>query len=265
VITVKIKGHPMRMLVDSGSDISYLSQDAYNAMDLADTAQVNGMYVTGLGGTAQINTAAEVDMVFGGVTLHDEVLPVSNQLVPEHQNKPLVDGVIGYDILQFFDIGLDLPDKRITFYTLKNCPAATTPWTGDFAPEPFTRPHNRSPVMPVTVDNQTFQLSIDSGAETSVISQAALTRMAVKPEAMAPKPETGLGVASETFNLRNMEFADVQIGAEDFSDDWVWVDTTPQADLDEDSNGSLDEDYLSTHKVFISNATATVYLGVPGQ
>jgi hypothetical protein len=62
-----------------------------------------------------------------------------------------------------------------------------------------------------------------------------------------------------------MEFADVQIGAEDFSDDWVWVDTTAQADLDEDSDGLLGEDYLSAHKVFISNATATVYLGVPGQ
>jgi len=253
------------MFVDSGSDISYLSQDAYDAMDLADTAQLTGMYVTGLGGTVQINTAAEVDMVFGDITLHDEVLPVSNQLVPEHNNKPLVDGVIGYDILQFFDIGLDLANKRITFYTLKNCPAATAPWPGDFAPEPFTRPHNESPDIPVTVNNQIFQVTLDTGADGSDITQAALTRLGVKPEAMAPKPETAEGIANEAFNLRDMQFADVQIGAEDFSDDWVWVDTTPQADLDADTDGSLGEDYLRTHKVFISNSTATIYLGVTGQ
>jgi len=253
------------MLVDSGSDISYLSADAYDAMDLPDTAQLTGMYVTGLGGTAQINTAAEVDMVFGEVKLHDEVLPVSNQLVPELHGKPLVDGVIGYDILQFFDIGLDLANKRITFYTLKNCPAATTPWAGDFAPEPFTRPRNWSPVFPVTVDNQTFQLTLDTGAYTTDIRQVALTRLGVKPEAMAPDPKTATGIAGEAFHERDMQFVDVQIGAEDFSDDWVLVDTTQEADMDAVSDGFLGEDYLSTHKVFISNSTGTIYLGVTGQ
>jgi len=103
---------------------------------------------------------------------------------------------------------------------------------------------------------------LDTGAEGTVVTQAALTRLGVKPEALAPQTGTGSGFGNEAFGYRNMEFTDVAIGAEDFSDDWVLVDMTKQAELDAYSDGFLGEDYLSTHRVFISNSTATAYLGL---
>lgn len=262
IVTVEIKHHPLRMMVDSGSTISYLSAAAYNMLGIEDAAHLPGGYVNGSGGTVQMNTFVEQDMNFGAVTLHDEVLPVSDQYIPKEHGKPIADGIIGYDILQFFDIGLDLPDHKITFYTARNCASVQTPWIGTFAPAAFTRPHDDSPEIPVTINGQSFNLVVDTGADSTGVTQAALTRLGVKPEAMAPQTGTGTGFGDENFRYRNMEFADVAIGAEDFSDDWVLVDSTKQADLDADMDGFLGEDYLSTHRVFISNATATVYLGL---
>lgn len=263
VITVQMNGQDMRMMVDSGSQISYLSARAYDTLNLHSTAGAQGRRAIGLGGYVNIIAMTMLDMTFGDVRMRNKVFPISDQMMLSKAGVPMVDGVMGYDVLENFDVGLDLPDNRITFYAPEHCTPQQTPWAGDFAPVPFTRPDDGTPVISETIDNQASLVSIDTGAEISLIMQNALTRNNVTPEASAVQTMSGQGFGNLKFGLHEEKFSSVAVGAEGYPDDWMLVDVTPQVDLAANTDGLLGEDYLSTHRVFIANSSNTAYLGVP--
>ena len=265
VVTVEIQGQPIRLKVDTGASISFITPGAYNRLQLDQTFHPHGDIVTGLGGSRPISAFALVEMDFGEVRLSDEVVAIFAKSEPDELGPNAIDGIMGYDILQYFDIGLDLPHNRITLYTPHHCTVTETPWPGDYSPTPFTRPRAGSPVIQEAIDGQTFNATIDTGADRSLIMQASLTHSGVTAEAAAtPGEGHGTAIAGLDFNYREVQFSTLDIGAEEFDNAWLTLDTTKETDLNQLSDGLLGEDYLSTHRVFIENWTDTAYLGLSG-
>lgn len=266
VIVVQIQGQPIRMIVDTGSDGSFLSERAYNALNLHRTYDGTGWRSVGLGGIMQISAMVLVDLHFGNVRLHDEVMPVTDKAMPDEKGQPVADGILGYDVLENFDIGLDLPNNRITFYTPQHCTTPQTPWPGDYAPALFTRPNGGGPLISEAIDNHNFTVVIDTGADTSLIMQASLTRAGITPEATpAGRNISATALGNLEIGLHNEKFSDLTIGAEDFPDDWLLVDVTRESDINATTDGLLGEDYFATHRVFIANSTNVAYLGLTAQ
>jgi predicted aspartyl protease len=265
VITVEIRGQPIRLMVDTGASISFITPGAYNRLQLDQTFHPHGYIVTGLGGSRPISAFALVDMNFGEVRLSDEVVAIFAKSQPDELGPNAIDGIMGYDVLQYFDIGLDLPHNRITLYTPHHCTVSETPWPGDYAPTPFTRPRAASPVIQEAIDGQNFNATIDTGAARSLIMQASLARSGVTAEA---EPATAIGsgtaMAGLKVQVRRVQFSTLDIGAEEFDNAWLSLDTTKETDLNQLSDGLLGEDYLSSHRVFIENWTDTAYLGLSG-
>jgi predicted aspartyl protease len=265
VVTVDIRGQAVRLMVDSGAAISFLSPGAYNRLQLDQTVNPVGYTATGLGGGRQISAFALVDIHFGVVEVKDQVLAIFSKSTPDEIGPNAIDGIMGYDILQYFDIGLDLPHNRISLYTPQHCTITETPWPGDYAPTPFTRPDAGSPVIQEAIDGQNFNVTIDTGANSSLIMQAPLRRSNVTPEAEpATSINSGTGMAGLKFQGRRVQFSTLDIGAEEFDNAWLTLDTTREADLNELSDGLLGEDYLSSHRIFIDNWANTAYLGLSG-
>ncbi len=254
--------HQLRMVVDSGSDASYLSPSAYNVLGVQVSDHNESYVVNGLGGTAMIDTFVLQDMYFGSVHLHDVVLGVFPNDVPVSKGRQAEDGVIGYDILQLFDEGFDLPHNRLSFYQPQNCKVNATPWQGDYAPIAYTRPQGNGPQIPVTVNDKTFQLILDSDSDSTFLMQRSLDSAQVSAESTKTFAGHGIGMGAQTFTIEHAQFKTVIIGAEEFQDDWLIEDLTPSAELNSVSDGSLGEDYLRTHRVFIANSTHTIYLGL---
>lgn len=261
-IPVSIQGHQFNMIVDSGSDISYMSKHAYDVLNIHYSDHVEGGGVNGLGGTADIENYVLADLDFGGVHLHKQPFGVVAHYGAEEKS----DGLIGYDILQLFEVGLDFPDRKITLYQRAQCQLTETPWVGDYAPVPYTRPQNTSPVIPVSIDNQTVQLAVDTGAFRTIVFQHSLDLLNVKPEASEQIKSNGHDLNGLKMTLARAEFNTITIGAESIPDDWIILDETPNAEFNAINDGLLGRDYLSTHRVFIANSSHTVYLGltVPG-
>jgi predicted aspartyl protease len=259
VVTVTIAGQPVHLLLDTGSLTSFLTNGAYFALKLTGTMPTTGDYATGVAGTMQVNTIVLEDMKFGAVVLHNEVLAVTDQVVPAFHGKPLTEGILGDDIMQFFDVGLDLPDNRIIFYLPQSCSAGVVPWSGDYAPMPITR-HKETLTATIDygVNNVTLAAIIDTGASTSLITQQALARTGTTAEAGSVGPAFG-GAGSHTITSKREVFNAVSIGAESFDNMPVYVANSPFAEF---ADAILGEDYLSTHRVFLSNSTDTAYLGL---
>jgi len=261
-IPVTVQGHQLNMMLDSGSEISYLSKHAYDVLNIHHSDHVEGGAVNGLGGTADIENFVLLDLDFGGVHLHKQSFGV----IAHYSDEEKEDGIIGYDILQLFEVGLDLPDNKVTLYKRAQCQLTETPWVGDYAPVPYTRPQNTSPVIPISIDNQTFELELDTGAFDTVVFQHSLDLLNVKPEATQPFKRDAHDISGLTLNLLHAEFNSITIGAENIPDDWIVVNKRKNSELNSINDGLLGRDYLATHRVFIVNSSHTVYLGltVPG-
>jgi hypothetical protein len=261
-IPITIGTHQLHMVVDSGSNASYLSPGAYDLLNIHRSFRGDGYVVNGLGGTADIDNFVMEDMHFGSVHLHDVVMGVFPHDVPVSSGHQAEDGVIGYDILELFDVGFDLPHNQITFYRPQNCTVNATPWRGDYAAATYTRPQGDSPQIPITINNATFKMFVDSDSDDTVIKQRSLDRAGIKPEATQAVAGQNFGIAGKPITTEHAQFSNVTIGAETFQDDWLLDDLTPSAELNSAFDGTIGEDYFRTHRVFIANSTHTVYLGL---
>ncbi|OYV39521.1 MAG: hypothetical protein B7Z80_07020 [Rhodospirillales bacterium 20-64-7] len=160
-------------------------------------------------------------------------------------------------------VGLDLPDNKIIFYALQHCTAPQPPWPGQYASVPFTRPQGGSPVIPVSLDNVPLQFTVDTGSDRSLVMRSALSAAGIKPEPnQAEATGQSFGLGNQKFGIRSARFAEWDVGAEGFQDVGLDIDTTPRSDIAALSAGLLGEEYFATHRVFISNSTATILLGL---
>jgi hypothetical protein len=266
VITVEAEGQPIRLKVDTGASMTFITPGAYDRLQLGQTVNPSGYIMTGLGGSRPISAFAMVDMSFGQVRLRDEVVAIFAKSQPDEIGPNAIDGIMGYDVLQYFDIGLDLPHNRITLYSPHHhCPVTETPWPGDYAPTAFTRPHAASPVIQEAIDGQNFNATIDTGSDRSLIMEASLARSGVTAEAaQAPGSGHGVAMAGLQFNFEEAQFSTLDIGAEEFDNAWLMLDTTKETEINQVSDGLLGEDYLAHHRVFIDNWASTAYLGLSG-
>ncbi len=258
VVTVNINGLPLRMQVDTGSYSSYLSTEAYNKMGSGDAYDnLNGYYAEGVAGTMQMNSLVMRNLVFGSVTVRDKILFISDSAMISRNGKPLVDGLLGEDILQQFDIGLDLPNHHIVLYDPPDCAATEPPWAGSYAAAPITR-HKETLANTVDygVGKATLAATIDTGSESSVIFQSALNRVGVTPEATSAQKLGLEGIGNNVEAISPEKFSSITIGAESFGDMWVLVAPSPMSAY---IDALIGEDYLATHRVFIANSSDTVF------
>ena len=210
-----------------------------------------------------VDTAIMEDLQVGNVELKNEGLLVVNFGLVDRRPGPPVDGLLGFDVLQDFDVAFDLPHDLVTFYEPQSCASGQTPWAGDYDAEAFIPRPDRlnEPDIAINIDGKAITLLIDSGAGSTIITQHAVTASGLAPEALAEKTFRGVGVGNLAFSGRREQFANVTIGAEGFSDLWMRVGemaTTPDSPM----QGLLGEDYLRHHRVFLANTARTADLSL---
>jgi hypothetical protein len=263
IVTVKIKGLDMRMMVDSGANTSYLTPAALNRINTTEIVPIQGVYAQGLGGTMQTNTGFVTDIAVGNVDLKSQDFLITDFGAPRVDGKP-VDGLIGYDVLTSFDIGFDLPDHQISLFLPQPCTSGA-PWPGDYAPTPLlTGPNDiPTPDISVNIDGKPLTVTIDSGARFSLLFQPALAAANITPKAAPGSTEfQGYGIGNRAFSIHRLQFDGFDIGAESYPNVWLDVETRPPSDLDSFEAGLIGRDYLSHHRVYIAGSSKTVYLSL---
>jgi len=265
VVTVTIAGQSVKMLADSGAAFSFITPAAYARLDLVGTYDVQGR-ISGVSGDMNAGPFIEQSVTLGHVKLRDDVIMVSDFLGSGHDAKQGIDGLIGEDVLEEFNVGWDLPDNKISLYLKPSCTPSQTPWTGDYDVEPFTLTPEYTPSLPYTIDGQTIQAVLDSGAEATAIQLSDLRQAGITPEAQFSDPHFGgRGINGKVISAKWEKFSSVAIGAEEYSNAWLTVvDSTSKAS--EKIPSLIGEEFLAHHRVFIANSSSTAFIGltVPG-
>jgi predicted aspartyl protease len=256
VTTVWINGRPARMVIDSGASTTSVTTTGVQSLALGTPVAIPGQTV-GIGGVQVRRRVLAGSLALGDLSYTNQPLQVV-AMGRQPEAEP-IDGLLGEDILRHFEIDFDLPHQRVTLYTGRPCGDALPGWTRIDAKAPIVRvPHlARLLAVPVTLDNQPASAMIDSGAETTVLGAAAIASGAASSAVAdeVPLELSGVGPNAITGHLHLIDRLDV--GGQSLTDVEVKVAPLPFSQPEM----VLGDDYLDTHKVWISNATGQVYFG----
>ncbi|MGH7155390.1 MAG: retropepsin-like aspartic protease [Acetobacteraceae bacterium] len=272
-VTVQLDGHPANLVVDTGADRTVLSPDAVKHLGLPPDFG-HGTRTWGVGGPTAHFDARVNSFEFAGMAL-----PLHRIAVGDLSIAPLggsVDGVLGTDVLHWFDVDLDTPHGQMTLYRGEPCWLKAPPWD-----EPWVavagvqglRSGTQTPrtlLMPIEVDGIRTLALLDTGSQTSAVMQPLARQAGVTIAMLRADPVVIIGGAGPAAVPVPMHrFHTLQIAS------WMANDPVlPVLDLPEGVeahafqaqplwHGLVGEDFLFGHRIWMSFAGWQIFISRP--
>jgi predicted aspartyl protease len=212
-VQATIGGAPLTLLVDTGAERTLLTEAAVERLHLPRDFQ----HVTRTYGIGSPTTSWDAKLP-GGLVLGGTHFPVDSVsvghfgIMPSTDNS--ADGLLGADILLAFDMDLDLPNHRITFYRARrDCPDAAPPWTEAYVGvDGITTKRDRL-LVPFELDGVHGMGVLDTGAQMSSISQGMAERIGLDEEQLElDRTVMAHGAAPDQVAVRIHRFRELRVG-----------------------------------------------------
>ena len=214
IVTLLANGMPVTMLLDTGAETTILTPGVAKRLG-AQRPQVEfDRQLRGVAGSLQTTEVELHSFAIGGVAIPWRRVRVAPINVASVFSGPL-DGVLGADSLNSFDIDLDLPNNRITFYSKQTCPGAAPAWTEPYIAIAAGRSKGDHLFFPVQLDGHKINAFIDTGSQSTVLSTSAALALGLTPVLLARDRAAILrGAGPEELSGRVHRFARLEIGGE---------------------------------------------------
>jgi clan AA aspartic protease (TIGR02281 family) len=210
----------------------------------------------GVGGSLQTSEVELRSFTVGGVAIPWRRVRVAAVNVASLFSGPL-DGVLGADSLSSFDIDLDLPNNRITFYDKQTCPGAVPAWAEPYVTIAAGRSGGGHLFFPVQLDGHKIDAFVDTGAQSTVLSTSAALALGVTAALLARDRVAILrGAAGEQVNGRVHQFARLNIGTEAVHNPEMIVTDLRLSDADL----VLGIDFLRPRRIWLSYGSQQIFL-----
>ena len=251
LVTVWINGRPAELVLDTGAGATTLTAASAARLGLGEPRPAPGnMY--GIGGVQARRIVDIRDLALGGVGTGPRAIEVLEYGKLAH--PPI--GLLGADILQKYEVDLDLPHKTMRLYDGRACPGPPPGWRSAGIAVPFaSETHGPQAIVKALVDGVPLLAMIDTGASTSGVSASFARRSGVSEAELASELSTeAFGVGPSSSKGRRHLFRELTIGTE----------TVPafEADVLDLRLRGLDMllgvDYLAQRRVWISFARREV-------
>ncbi len=261
VIEVKINGQPARLILDTGSNMTALTEAAAERLGVPRDSTIH-MVTRGVGrmassyagniGRLEMAQARRTNMM--AVIVRETVFPGRD-----------VDGLLGADVLNDFDIDLDFPHQMFRVYKSRNCPSGHPEWA-----EPAVRltrlaggqsqPAN---FFMATLDGMQLNALVDTGASRTTVERKNVLALGVTAEQLAADRQgTSQGIAAGLVTTSLHRFSKLVVADETISRPYLAV--TPLVEAPGFAHQMLlGVDYLKEHRVWLSYASYAAYTARP--
>jgi predicted aspartyl protease len=255
VAPATIEDSAVSLLIDTGAEASMVTPAAVTTLHLQRDSH-NSTTLRGTGGNITTQNARLQSFGIGGMVLMDQITTVGS--MGQAVGAPLrASGLLGADWLSDFDVDFDLPRQMMTLYRVQGCDGDYVPWQGPRTSIPVGLYGSGLVLLPATLEGQGVTAVLDSGAESSVMSEATAARVGVDAAAMAHDPAGhGIGVDGIPTELHRHRFGDLQVGAEHFQNITIAVTRLHNTPADM----LLGLDWLRSHRVWIAYAARRVFV-----
>jgi predicted aspartyl protease len=195
------------LLLDTGSTLTMLTPETARRLRIQPPADAPKQTAMVTGGQTMEFVVARLPAIAVGDSVVENVPVGIALLLPE---SPLVDGVLGGDILQHFSVGLDYAASRLRLVPRPGMPAPQSPGsaggTGRSA-VPLQIVHHRVLVSARLNHTEQVTLLLDTGATHTLLHPDIAARLGLRPAPDAPRNTTTV------FGGRHIAFPLVQLAA----------------------------------------------------
>jgi predicted aspartyl protease len=249
-VTGQVNGADTVLLIDTGAERTLLTTATVNALQLP-RSQRSVTRLIGVGGAVS-NADAFADLQLGDADRRQRLAVA---------DIPRLGGVIGGDVLSDYDLELDLPHRRVRLWHASGCGAADLPWTGPRATIPVQVTAGNRIRLPVTIDGQTLEALLDSGANRNLLQAEAARRAGVSQAALAADGTAiARGIDGGAIALHMHRFGAMTVGGLRIDRPEIGV-----ADFQiQSADMLLGADYLRSRRVWIAYRTGQLFVQPAG-
>jgi predicted aspartyl protease len=255
LVPVRVNGAAAEMILDTASSFSLLDSEAAKPFSLeADPGRRTKL--TGVGGETTSPNVIVHSLAVGGLVWNSVSLPIGRIAHTFNGPAPVV-GVFGADRLGDFDVELDVPDGRVTFWRVADCHGDFPRWEMPHYALPLQRYPGNFMVAEIELNGPMVRAVIDWGAERTVVADSAAARVGITEEMLARDwTVTGWGVDQKRFPVHMHRFDTMRIGGESFRQVVV-----PVADIHPGpGNMLLGADFARARRIWLSYATDRMFV-----
>ena len=256
-VPATIAGHPVRLMIDTGSDAGLITPQAVGGLGLPSDPNAH-VRLLGTGGTGRSTAIAQVrGLTIGSLALGDVLMPVG-PLPAAPQLDPPVAGFLGGDVLSQFDLEIDIRRSTLALYrvSLPSLACAGPPaWKPPFQAIPLAM-HGVRLSLTVTLDGHRISALLDTGARSRILSRAAALRIGVSPDRLAADP----GGITSGVDMREQVYSWHRFHRLTIGDEVIHSPVLTVAPLYEPFDMLLGTDWLAQRQVWISYAGRQVFL-----
>jgi predicted aspartyl protease len=182
-----IEGKPVTLLIDTGAEATMVTPSAVAELQLGADPR-HRTVIQGAGGSIVTQNARLQSFGIGGMELLDQSVSVGP--LPVSQGAALhASGLLGAETLGAFDVEIDLPHDRVRLFRAAGCSGSDyLPWSGPRT-SALAQIYGRGLVLlPASLDGHDVRVLLDTGANRSVLGEAAADRMGLDAAALQGDP-----------------------------------------------------------------------------
>lgn len=264
-IKASFNGQEAILAIDSGAFWSLISSASAERFKLRTDPLPDGISVRGVGGEAEVGLATVKDFEILGAHLKNRQFLVGGT---EIQGQSQSIGVLGQNILQFFDVEYDLSEATIRLFRTEDCKKTNlTYWLKNgeqfsMIDLLYAEGLNAATLGYIYINDQKIKFELDTGAPTSVLTLQGAARAGIKPDSpgVVAAGTTG-GIGRHLSRQWIAPVQDLKIGDnEEIKNSRVRI-----ADIDLDGiDMLLGLDFLMAHRVFVATAERRMFFTFNG-
>ena len=176
IVPASIAGRAVTLVVDTGAQGMLVTPEA--AAELA--LPLRGMVpMYGTGGGREARVVLLPGLRLGGAAMPDLLSPVAPLPVP-FSVQPVLAGLLGAPLLSRFDLDIDAPGERLSFFLPANC---EPPFRGTVLPLEVSP--RQEPFVPVRVNGETLLALLDTGSRGTILGESAARRLRLHAPVLA--------------------------------------------------------------------------------
>lgn len=173
ILDAEIDGHPGRLMLDTGADVSFLNRGFVDRFHLPQ--RITGDFSYGLTRKG-LDTVVDVDRLkLGRLAISAAVLGVANFDGDGTDGRSI--GTFGAGYLAKFDIELDPTAGKVNFFSRDHCPGKVVYWAREYFRLPLRLDYGMHLLTDVTVDGKTLRAVIDTGSPDGLMRLATATKL----------------------------------------------------------------------------------------
>ena len=250
LMVVGINEKPAVLVFDTGANLSVLTRLAAARLGIREGAERAD--VQAAGGSAKADVARVARLTIGPARQTNVPMLLAEGLPPP------IDGLLGINVLQEFEVDLDAPRGMITFYRARSCTDARPPWAGPYE-QLFVQqqPGTGYLLTPVELNGSRVSGLLDTGTSRSIVSLQAAGEAGFRGARLAALPSgRALSMNAGGTEMRMAEFGSLKVGRTTFDKPVLPIVALPPTAGDMLVGG----DYLSTRRVWLSLRLGKVFV-----